>query len=186
MPASLLVKDMHLKHNLDLLTNRILAGERAAAEELVDKYYEQIYLFFRRMGHSPANSEDLTQECFLQVWQHIGQLKYGPALGSWIYSIAGNVSSNYWRKLKREVIPDGDLEKSNPEQQSAGLAEQAEELDRLKEKVVLLPFKLRQVIVLHYMQQLSIAQAADAIGVRRGTIKSRINRALRILKKKMT
>ncbi len=138
------------------------------------------------MGHNPVNSEDLTQECFLRIWQHVGELKYGAALGSWIYSIAGNVSSQYWRKLKREVIPDGDLEKANPEQQSPVRVEHEEELDRLKEKVVLLPFKLRQAVVLHYMQELTIAQASDAVGVRQGTIKSRINRALRILKKKMS
>ena len=174
-----------MEQEKDLLTNRILAGERAAAEELVDKYYEQIYLFFRRMGHSRQTSEDLTQDCFLQVWQHIGQLKYSSAAGSWIYSIAGNVSNLYWRKNKQQVSLEDGLEKTDPQQQSPVIVEHQEELSRLRKNVVSLSFKLRQAVVLHYLQRLTIAESAEAVGVRQGTIKSRLSRALKLLKKKM-
>jgi len=57
----------------DWLAAQLKAGNRAAAAELVDLYYEQIYLFMRRLGHSCQVSEDLTQASFLAAWQHIGQ-----------------------------------------------------------------------------------------------------------------
>ena len=59
----------------EALADRLRTGNRDAAAELVDMYYKQIYLFMRRLGHGSQISEDLTQESFLRVWQHIGQLK---------------------------------------------------------------------------------------------------------------
>ena len=167
------------------LTNRLLAGERAAAEELVDKYYEEIFLFFRRMGHSRPASEDLTQECFIQVWQHLGQLKYARAARSWIFGIAGNLSRSYWRKQRRYVSVDSGLSLIDPKQ-GTSQTEEAEELSKLKKVISALPFKLREVIVLHYLQQLTIMEGAEAIGIREGTFKYRLNKALNVLRKKMT
>ena len=74
----------------DSLAARLRTGDREAAAELVDEYYQQIYLFMRRLGHDRQISEDLTQECFFNAWHHIGQLKDGKALNGWIYRIASN------------------------------------------------------------------------------------------------
>jgi RNA polymerase sigma factor (sigma-70 family) len=169
------------------LAARLIAGNRATAAELVDIYYEQIYVFFRRLGHSCQASEDLTQESFLHAWQHIGQLRSGKTLNSWMYRIAGNLSRLYWRrhKLTKAVsieeidVPDGG---GDPELDRTGNSEQ---LGRLKNAVAMLPVKARQAVVLHYMQNLTIIEAAEAAGVRQGTFKSRLNRALKILRKQV-
>jgi len=58
-------------------------------------------------------------------------------------------------------------------------------LNRLKDAVAGLPWKLRQTVVLHYMQHMTIAEAAEAAEVRQGTFKSRLNRALNILRKRI-
>lgn len=166
------------------LAARLRAGNRAAAAELVDIYYQQLYTFFRRLGHGRQVSEDLTQECFIAAWQHIGQLRSGSTLNSWMYRIAGNVSKVYWRRhetsktvsIEEIDVPDG----GEPEGDKSG---RSEEVGRLKNAVEMLPMKLRQAVVLHYMQHLTIVEAAEAAGVRCGTFKSRLNRALEILKK---
>lgn len=174
------------KEQRDSLAERLRAGNHAAASELVDTYYKQIYLFMRRLGHSYQVSEDLTQESFMQAWRHIGQLRSGKALNSWLYRIAGNVSKLYWRRGKgREVagfegmdVPDG----------GEGVSEitgRMENLGLLKGIVEGLPAKLRQVVVLHYMQQLTIREGAEAAGVTKGTFKSRLNRALKAIRKQI-
>ena len=168
------------------LAARLRAGNRAAAAELVDIYYQQLYVFFRRLGHSCQVSEDLTQECFIAAWQHIGQLRSESTLNSWMYRIAGNVSKVYWRRhetskavsMEGVDVPDG----GESESEKTG---HSEEVGRLKNAVEELPMKLRQAVILHYMQHLTIVEAADAAGVRCGTFKSRLNKALRILKKQM-
>jgi len=177
----------HLEDSRDLLAARLIAGEQAAAAELVDAYYEQIYLFMRRLGHSRQVSEDLTQETFFRVWCHIGQLRDGKALNSWLYRIAGNVSKIYWRQHKgREAGSIGRIDPPDTSEAQPDKIGRYEQLGRLKIAVEKLPWKLRQTIVLHYMQHLSISKAAEASGVREGTFKSRLNRALRILRKQVS
>jgi len=179
-------KRVHRDQQQDLLAARLRNGDRSAAIELVDLYYEQIYLFLRRLGHDEQTSEDLTQESFLNAWYHIGQLRNGSALTSWLYRIAANVSNLHWRKNRgREVRKIENLEvpdDTDPELDRLG---HDEDLSRLKIIVDQLPAKLQRVIVLHYMQHLTIAEAAGAMGIREGTFKSRLNRALKAIKKQM-
>ena len=172
------------EQTLDSLARRLRAGDHTAAAELVDIYYKQIYLFMRRLGHDRQVSEDLTQESFLNAWHHIGQLRDGKALNGWLYRIAGNVSKLYWRRHKHKK-PAGIESFNVSDSTNTGLdvVEHNEQLEQLKNAVARLPVKLRQTVVLHYMQQLTIAEAADAAGIREGTFKSRLNRALTTLRK---
>ncbi len=176
----------HHSQKRDSLASRLRAGDRAAAAELVDTYYEQIYLFMRRLGHDRQASEDLTQESFFNAWHHIGQLKDGKALNGWLYRIASNVSKLHWRKHKhREVIGIEGLEMPQSDKGEPEKMEHNEQLEHLKDAVERLPIKLRETITLHYMQQLTIAEAAEAVGLNQGTFKSRLNRALKTLRKEI-
>lgn len=177
------VKKEFLRYKQDTLSARLSAGEPKAASELVDIYYQQIYMYMRRLGHDRQTSEDLTQEIFLNAWRYISQLRDGKALNGWLYRIASNTSKLYWRK-RREVsrIEDVEVSDNNAAYEKAG---HKEELEFLKNAVAELPMKLRQTIILHYMQQLTIAEAAEAEGIREGTFKSRLNRALKLLRGKV-
>jgi len=169
---------------LDSLARRLRAGDHTAATELVNIYYKQIYLFMRRLGHDRQVSEDLTQESFLNAWHHIRQLRDGKALNGWLYRIAGNVSKLYWRRHKhKKTAAIESFDVSDSTQAGPDIVEHDEQLEKLKNAVARLPVKLRQTVVLHYMQQLTIAEAADAAGIREGTLKSRLNRALTTLRK---
>ncbi|MFH1716668.1 MAG: RNA polymerase sigma factor [Planctomycetota bacterium] len=171
----------------DSLVARLRTGNRAAAAELVDQYHEQIYLFMRRLGHDRQTSEDLTQESFFNAWHHIGQLRDGKALDGWLYRIAANVSRLYWRKHKhKEVvgIEHVDLPAGGRGEHDGFV--HFEQQEQLGVAVARLPVKLNQAIILHYMQQMTIAKAAEVAGIKEGTFKSRLNRALRALRKNVT
>ena len=175
---------MEIKPNL--LAARLKSGERQAAVELVDKFYKQIYHYLRRLGHSRQTSEDLTQESFIRAWQHTEQLRDGRALGGWVYRIAGNVSRQYWRRHKHKGSMSVDqLRIEEKDGSEAGDPEDFEQLERLNNAVMGLSLKLREPIVLHYMQQLTISEATQALGIREGTFKSRLNRALKALRRQM-
>ena len=165
------------------LAGRLSKGERTAAEDLVSRYYERIYLFMRAVGHNRQTSEDLTQETFLRAWYHIGQLRDGKALNGWLFRIASNVSKLHHRRHRDR--PTVGLEAIEP--QAGGVdgssrAGDREQMGRLHEAVAKLPWKLKQAIVLHYMEQLTISEAAEAAGIRPGTLKSRLNRGLATLR----
>ena len=178
--------DANVEKTRESLAARLRAGNRSAATELVDMYYGQIYLFMRRLGHSCQVSEDLTQESFLQAWRHIGQLRSGKALNSWLYRIAGNISKLYWRRHKsNDVVGIEGIDVPDSGEADLDRIGRYEQLGRLKNAVAKLSVKLRQAVVLHYMQRLTIAEAAWAAGVTEGTFKSRLNRALRALRKEV-
>jgi RNA polymerase sigma-70 factor (ECF subfamily) len=179
--------EVHPDQKRHSLVARLKAGDRAAAAELVDEYYQQIYLFMRKFGHDRQISEDLTQESFFNAWHHIGQLRDGKALDSWLYRIAANVSRLYWRKHKhKEVVGIEIIDVPDSAGDGYDRVGRYEQLEELKTAVGRLPVKLRETIVLHYMQQLTIAKAAEALGVKEGTFKSRLNRALKALRKDVT
>jgi len=168
----------------EALARRLRSGDRSAAAELVDHYYDRIYLFMRAVGHDRQLSEDLTQETFLRAWYHIGQLRDGKALNGWLYRIAGNVSRLYWRKHRKEdliSIDDIDLPAAGVSEPQK--AEEHEQFVRVRKAVTRLPWKLKQAVALHYIEDLTISEAAEAAGVRQGTFKSRLNRALNALRK---
>jgi len=170
-----------------VLARRLRHGEQTAARDLVDRYYQRIYRFMRAVGHDRQISEDLTQETFLRAWYHIGQLRDGKALNGWLFRIAGNVSRLHRRRLKgKESVSFENIEPSTGVVDGSLEAGQQEELNRVRQAVRRLPWKLRQAVVLHYMQQLTIAEAADAAGIREGTLKSRLNRGLEALRKEVT
>ncbi len=179
--------EVHPDQKRHSLVARLRAGDRAAAAELVDEYYRQIYLFMRRFGHDRQISEDLTQESFFNAWHHIAQLRDGKALDSWLYRIAANVSRLYWRKHKhKEVVGIEIIDVPDSTGDGYDRVGRYEQLEELKIAVARLPVKLKETIVLHYMQQLTIAKAAEALGVKEGTFKSRLNRALKALRKDVT
>lgn len=165
------------------LAARLRAGDKEAANELVDIYYEHVYFFMRRLGYNCHASEDLTQETFLQAWHHIGQLKEGGALNGWLYRIAANVAKMRCRDHKvLETSRLGQIDVAASDKADFEKAAHYEELEKLRNAVTRLPIKLRQAIVLHYMQHLSVSEAAVAAEVREGTFKSRLNRGLKILR----
>lgn len=172
------------------LADRLQHGDNDAAEELASRYYQKIYLYLRELGHSRETSEDLTQEAFFRAWHHIGQLRNGRALSSWLFRIASNVSCEYWRKQHRRdnanqerlnlAIPN-DAQRGSQTDHVGHLEEMAGLLDAVGD----LSWKLRQAVVLHYLQGFSISAAAEVAGIKEGTFKSRLNRALEALRTKL-
>lgn len=168
------------------LAQRLRHGDRTAAEALVERYHERIYVFMRSVGHDRQTSEDLVQETFMQVWRHIGQLRQDRALTSWLFRIAANVSRLYWRRHRHaEPVCIDEVAPAQDEADGAQQAGERELFAGLHQAVGRLPWKLRQAVVLHYMDQLTIAEAAQVAQVREGTLKSRLNRALESLRKEI-
>lgn len=179
-------KDDHLEDRQNLLAARLRDGDRIAAAELVEMYYEQVFLYMRRLGHDRQISEDLTQEAFLNAWYHIGQLKEDKALTSWLFRIASNVSKLYWRRHKnKQMVSLEWIDAPEDKILDADRSDEYEQLERLRQAVTELPNKLKEIIVLHYLQHLTIAETAEVANIRQGTCKSRLSRALKTLRKRL-
>ena len=97
-----------------LLVQKIRNGDNQAGNQLVEKYYSSMYQYCFLHTHNQEYAEDMVQETFVRFF---GALMNGAEIGkakSYLYSIAGNIIKNYYKK-KKEILLDQlpDIEKDN-------------------------------------------------------------------------
>src|SRR5437899_4473411 len=79
------------------LVDRIRRGERVAAVDLIELFYDRIYAFLRRLSGNDPDAADLTQRTFARVWQALPGFAGRSAVGSWVHSIAYHTYVD-WRR----------------------------------------------------------------------------------------
>jgi RNA polymerase sigma-70 factor, ECF subfamily len=169
-----------MKTEADALVKRIGQGDQVAAVDLVDLFYERIYAFLRRLCYNDADAADLTQRTFSRVWQALPGFSGRASVGSWIHSIAYHCYVD-WRRANRPT------EDRPPEWwaacvSSTPLPDEAASRNDLSAvtyaAVDALPPELRDTIHLHYYQELTIQETADALSIATSTVKYRVRQAL--------
>jgi len=175
------------------------AGEAdlEAFNELVLKYQDMVYnLAYAILGDRDA-AEDATQETFISAFQHMGNF-HGGSFRSWLLRIAANTCYDFLRALKRHptvaLFPenaDGNEIESAPwladPRPSAQMEMERRELwQTLYRWLDELPAAYRTVITLVDLNELDYAEAARAMGIPIGTLKSRLARARLRMKERLS
>ena len=169
-----------------------MAGETAAGADaepaaLFDRYADTIYNYcFRRCG-SWSVAEDLTATVFLQAWRtrhRMVQVDSSPL--AWLYGVAINVCRNHSRSVRRSraALSRIRLDDVQPDhsEDTAGRIDDQRRLAEIQLQLARLSPADRDTFVLVVWQELSYAEAAVALGVPLGTIRSRISRVRRTLR----
>lgn len=157
-------------------------GRALELERMVDQYGDSLlrmaFLYLRDI----ALAQDAVQETFLRVFKHPG--KHGETIANeraWVTRIAANVCNDMLRAARRQRIDAGASLESIP---APGSLEQS--VDPSVARAVLeLPEKLRAVVLLHYYEDLPLAETADALGIGLSAAKTRLSRARAQLKAKL-
>jgi RNA polymerase sigma factor (sigma-70 family) len=166
----------------DQLWNRAAAGEAVAFGLLFDRHVRTIYNFCFRRTADWGVAEDLTATVFLEAWRNRrrGETHAGSLL-PWLYGIATNLVRNHRRRSRRRIAAFRRLPAERP---GPGFAEDvAERLDderemrRLLALIEQLPKPELDVFVLCLWQELSYEEAAAALDLPVGTVRSRLFRA---------
>lgn len=163
------------------LTERARDGDVHAYEELVRRYQQLAYRVAWLVVRDPGDAEDAVQEGFVKAWHAMPGFRAHAPFRPWILRIVANEAKNRTRSarrrdalaLKAAAADPGDSAQS-PE--VAMLAREDAEamvraMNRLKEAD-------RLVIAYRYLFDLSEAEMVDALGLRPGTVKSRLSRAM--------
>ncbi len=178
--------------DLPLIT-RFKSGDNSAFEEIVLKYQDRIYNLCRHMLENGHNAEDAAQEVFLKAYQALPRFQPDASLYTWLYRIAVNTCIDYkripvWESLfgKSEkgefLLHDRASEDPSPER-----LYESKQMDRaLQAGLAKLSPKLRAVILLKEIEELSYEEIAETLDISIGTVKSRIARAREELRKIMT
>lgn len=175
-----------------LLEAYCATGKMEAYEGLVHRYEREIYSYLRRFLGDAEMAEDAFQGTFLQVHLKCGQFQKGRRFRPWLYSIATNQAIDLQRRNKRHraVSLDGGGQSDNDElgtlvdlleNKDPGPVAQLETGERrnwIRNAVAELPETLRSAVTLVYYQGLKYREAAEALDVPVGTVKSRLHSAL--------
>jgi len=173
-----------------------LEGAQESFDLLLERYLKAIYNFIFRMIGDPKEAEDLSQETFLKVWTNLKKFKRNKRFKVWIYQIARHTTIDFIRKKK--TIPFSDLSYSNDEDNEKNFEDSLKddgfsplenmeklELENTVQSVLNeLPPYYKDVIIFHYLEQLTFDEISQITGESLNTLKSRHRRALVVLKKK--
>ncbi len=176
------------------LIRRAQQGDNGAFEALLLLHQKKVYNLCLRMSANPDDALDLSQEAFLRAWRSLGQYQFEASFSTWLFRLTSNICIDFLRRKKRrqetsltESYDDSDegAELSVPDaqpgpEQQAMTNETKIELARAMEQ---LSPEHREILQLRVIEDLQYEQIADILGVRVGTVKSRLARARLALRK---
>mgnify|MGYP001303952084 CR=1 FL=1 len=162
-----------------LLVHRARAGDEEACERLVRKYYPSIYQYCLLHIYDTYEAEDLTQEVFARAFASLDRYREYGKVKNYLYTIAGNVVKNYYKKKKD--IPLEEL----PEAESENRVDTVGIRLDIEQAVRKLPEELREVAILSFFQELKQREIAGLLQIKLSLVKYRIGRAKELLIKEL-
>jgi len=165
------------------LIDRCAAGERAAQQVLYDRYCRRLMAVCMRYAKNEGEAEDILQEGFLKIYDHIKTFRSESSLGTWMTRIVINTALNSQRQ-KLYMLPMVDVEQ-------AGLREDEEislsdfHLNELIAMIQSLPSGCRVVFNLFAVEGYAHREIAEMLGISEGTSKAQYSRAKKLLRAKI-
>ena len=164
-------------------------GNTLAFEELVRLHEKKVYALTLRMCGNSEDAADAAQEAFLSAWRGLPSFRGEAGFSTWLYRLTSNAAIDQLRKSKRQreeaSLDDEELPLDVPDRQPG--PQEAAESTELQRAVAgglqELSEDHRQVLLMREYQELSYDEIAQVLEVDLGTVKSRISRARRALRK---
>ena len=172
----------------------ILAGDAHLFHELIRPYERRVYAMALSFLRNEADAEDATQEAFLKAFRNLASFRGDAKFGTWLISIALNEARSRIRRrdaVKMESLdgPEDEEGHVSPAQLTDWKEIPSEALERkeirhlLHKAVTALPLIYREVFQLRDIEQMSVNEAAAALGITISSVKVRLHRARMMLQK---
>lgn len=167
---------------------KLKSKNKQAFAEFYDLYIDKIYRFvFFKVGDK-LEAEDLTSSIFLKTWNSIQQndISDYKTMPSLVYKIARNSIIDHYRKSNREEYLSGDSEDevdiADEKLDLKISSETASDYEMVKEKLNHLKDEYKEIIILKYIDELSINEIAEILDKNKGNVRVLMYRALNALK----
>jgi len=173
---------------------RLAAGSDTALDALMERHAGPIFQFLYRMLADEQDANDLAQETFVRVHRHRDRYD-GGKFTTWLYTIAGNLARNEYRRRTRH--PNVSLQTENETSGTLGDAlpsadpgpadsvQAAERQDAVRSAVQNLPEELKEAVILCEWEEMSAAEAATVLNTTARGVESRLYRARKLLKERL-
>jgi RNA polymerase sigma factor (sigma-70 family) len=163
------------------LLERFAKGDPEAFEELFRQFQGQVFAWIMRIVRDRGIAEDLTVETYWRI--HKARDRFNPDgnFGAWAYRIATNLALSHVRRARvEEELPEDVIQTESPDS-----AVQSEMIGQIRHAFRQLPAKLQVTVTMALVEEQPYPEIAEALGVPLGTVKSRVFRAVRILRKQL-
>jgi RNA polymerase sigma-70 factor (ECF subfamily) len=142
-------------------------GDRGAFEAFMQRHYGNVVAYLRRGTGDAHLAEDLAQETFLRAYRKSGSFRGAGSAAGWIYAIATNLLTDHRRRRRPAPIPGADLAPERDDSEAV-----------LRASLATLDESDARLLWLKFVDGLSFAEAAEALGEPATTLKYRAARAL--------
>lgn len=157
-----------------LMKQYVLEGDRHAFEVIFRRYGPRLRGMFRRAGVSEAIAQDMVQQTFLHVHRARNDFRLDGRLRPWLFAIGMNVRREHFRRRQRK--PEDQLDLERHKEPSIG-PDASSPSDRLVQRALAaLPDNQREVILLHWFEELSFPEVAEIVGASHAAVKVRAHR----------
>lgn len=170
------------------LIARILSGDMRALEALMRAHNRTLYRTARAILRDDAEAEDAVQEAYLQAYRMLGSFRGESKLSTWLTRIAANEALMRRRRNVRQAMPPTDVEPDDLASAEPGpeaMAERRGTRRLLETHIDALPDPYRAVFVMRAVEELSVEETAEALGIPEATVRTRYFRARGLLRKWM-
>ena len=178
------------------LMARVAEEDERAFSELVRRYQGRVVNLVSRVLNDRECADDLSQEVFVRVFVHRRNYRRGSKLSTWLFTIAANLAKNEIRRRVRrrnwfsldalqEAFKDGAMLFADPAEGRERLLEREQLQEAVGRAIATVPEKYRLALVFRDIEGLSYEEIAQVLGIPGGTVRSRINRARSMLKRKL-
>lgn len=159
---------------------RCQSGEQAAFEDLIAAMERPLLYYAMSVTGSQDAALDVLQDVWVKVFRGIRKLKDPGALRSWLYAITHGIAVDRIRRDYSRRQAEEEQLKDFQEAEEPSFAE--EDAAAIHSALKQITIKHREVLVLHFLEDLSLAETAQVVGCSEGTVKSRLHYAKRALK----
>jgi RNA polymerase sigma-70 factor (ECF subfamily) len=172
--------------DLDALVQAARGGDRRAFDALVAATYADAYTLAHRLTGNDDDARDVVQDAYLRAYRGLRRFRGDARFGTWLYRITANCAATHLGRRSRhrhdELHDELEVVDARPAHDPHGRAEHLDLRDRVREAVQALPPKLRAVIVLRDIYDLSHDAIATELGISESAAKVRLHRARRRLR----
>ena len=154
---------------------------------LVERYEAKLLRFIRRLtGTSTPSAEDILQEAFIKIYQHLNDYNPDLSFSAWAYRITRNEAVNDYRKHKNSKTISLESDEEDTQNLIRVLADKTDiplefskkELGEKVQKILsLLSSSYRDVLILKFLEELSYEEISDVLKIPMGTVATLIHRA---------
>jgi RNA polymerase sigma-70 factor, ECF subfamily len=174
----------------EVLVQRLRDGDELAGEALVERYCQPLMRYLQRLGGSEQVAEELHQQTWLSVLDHIDRFDDRGRSGgfkAWLFRIATNKANDHWRSNGRDKDARQMLRLIRDEYAppAGDRLENREQQEKLQLAIAQLPESQRQVLLLRYYGNFKFVEIAEMLGCPLNTALGRMHKAMLKLKQLM-